>query len=196
MNISYSLGMLVADNFKNQGFGNLDANELAAGIVDMLAGQPKIPVEAAAQIYEDYAQEMGAKQFEQKLAEGQMFMMENGKRAGITTTATGLQYEIISAGTGSKAKATDKVLTHYHGMLLNGQVFDSSVQRGEPIEFGVNQVIAGWTEALQLMPCGSKWRLFIPFDLAYGERGAGQSIGPFENLIFEVELIAVNGIRS
>jgi FKBP-type peptidyl-prolyl cis-trans isomerase FklB len=92
MNISYSLGMLVADNFKNQGFGNLDANELAAGIVDMLAGQPKIPVEAAAQIYEDYAQEMGAKQFEQKLAEGQMFMMENGKRAGITTTATGLQY--------------------------------------------------------------------------------------------------------
>jgi FKBP-type peptidyl-prolyl cis-trans isomerase FklB len=194
MNISYSLGMLVADNFKNQGFGELDANDLAAGIADMLAGQPKIPVEAAAQIYEQYAQEMGAKQFERKLAEGQNFLAENQKRAGVTTTASGLQYEIIQAGEGIKPKATDKVLTHYHGTLLDGTVFDSSVRRGQPIEFGVNQVISGWTEALQLMPCGSKWRLFIPYHLAYGEQGAGQSIGPYETLVFEVELIAVNGL--
>jgi FKBP-type peptidyl-prolyl cis-trans isomerase FklB len=196
MNISYSIGMLVAENFKNQGFSNLDANELAAGIADMLAGQPKIPVEAAAQIYEEYASEMASKQFEAKLADGQRFLAENQKRGGVITTASGLQYEVLSMGVGVKPKATDKVLTHYHGTLLTGQVFDSSVQRGQPIEFGVNQVISGWTEALQLMPCGSKWRLFIPYHLAYGEQGAGGSIGPYETLIFDVELIAVNGLRS
>lgn len=196
MNISYSIGLLVAENFKHQGFTDLDAASLAEGIADMLAGTPKIPIEAAAGMYESYAQEMAAKQFESKLAYAENFLAENSKRAGVSTTASGLQYEILQVGTGAKPKATDKVLTHYHGTLLNGEVFDSSVMRGQPIEFGVNQVISGWTEALQLMACGSKWRLFIPYHLAYGERGAGGSIGPYETLIFDVELIAVNGLRS
>jgi FKBP-type peptidyl-prolyl cis-trans isomerase FklB len=196
MNISYSIGLLVADNFKHQGFTNLDAAALAEGIADMLAGQPKIPIEAAASMYESYAQEMAAQQFETKLAHADNFFAENKKRAGVTETASGLQYEVLQVGAGIKPKETDKVLTHYHGTLLNGEVFDSSVMRGQPIEFGVNQVISGWTEALQLMPCGSKWRLFIPHQLAYGERGAGSSIGPYEPLVFDVELIAVNGLRS
>ena len=192
MNISYSIGMLVADNFKNQGMTDLDPQELAAGIADMLNGIPKIPIEVAAGIYEEFALKMGEEQFESKLAQGDAFLAENAKRPGVHTTASGLQYEIIEEGSGIKPTATDKVLTHYHGTLLNGDVFDSSVKRGQPIEFGVNQVISGWTEALQLMPCGSKWRLFIPYHLAYGDRGAGGAIGPYETLIFEVELLAVN----
>lgn len=192
MNISYSIGMLVADNFKNQGMTDLDPQELAAGIADMLNGTPKIPIEVAAGIYEEFALKMGEEQFESKLAQGDAFLAENAKRPGVHTTASGLQYEIIEEGSGIKPTATDKVLTHYHGTLLNGDVFDSSVKRGQPIEFGVNQVISGWTEALQLMPCGSKWRLFIPYHLAYGDRGAGGAIGPYETLIFEVELLAVN----
>lgn len=196
MNISYSIGLLVAENFKHQGFTDLDAAALAEGIADMLAGTPKIPIEAAASMYESYAQEMASKQFEAKLTQGESFLAQNKTRAGVVTTESGLQYEVLQIGTGVKPKATDSVLTHYHGTLLNGEVFDSSVMRGQPIEFGVNQVISGWTEALQLMPCGSKWRLFIPYDLAYGERGAGGSIGPYETLVFEVELIAVNGLRS
>lgn len=191
MNISYSIGMLVADNFKNQGMTDLDPQELAAGIADMLRGTPKIPIEVAAGIYEEFARKMGEEQFESKLAQGDAFLAENAKRPGVHTTASGLQYEIIEEGSGIKPTATDKVLTHYHGTLLNGDVFDSSVKRGQPIEFGVNQVISGWTEALQLMPCGSKWRLFIPYHLAYGDRGAGGAIGPYETLIFEVELLAV-----
>lgn len=196
MNISYSIGMLVAENFKNQGFSGLDANDLAAGIADMLNGTPKVPVEAAAQMYEAYANEMASKHFEAKLQQADAFLARNAQRPEVTTTASGLQYEILNAGTGAKPKAADKVTTHYHGTLLTGEVFDSSVQRGQPIEFGVNQVIPGWTEALQLMPCGSKWRLYIPYDLAYGERGAGSSIGPYETLVFDVELIAINGIQS
>ena len=192
MNISYSIGMLVADNFKNQGITDLDPQELAAGIADMLKGQPKIPVEVAAGMYEEYAQKMGEQQYQTKVAQGNAFLAENAKRAGVFTTDSGLQYEILQEGSGVKPKSTDKVLTHYHGTLLNGDVFDSSVRRGQPIEFGVNQVISGWTEALQLMPCGSKWRLFIPYHLAYGERGAGGAIGPYETLVFEVELLAVN----
>ncbi|MFZ4543248.1 MAG: FKBP-type peptidyl-prolyl cis-trans isomerase [Saprospiraceae bacterium] len=196
MNLSYSIGMLVADNFKSQGITDLNPQDLAEGIADMLNGTPKITVEVAAGIYEEYAKEMGEHQFGNKLAEGELFLAENAQREGVHTTESGLQYEIIHEGAGLKPSATDKVLTHYHGTLLNGEVFDSSVRRGQPIEFGVNQVISGWTEALQLMPCGSKWRLFIPSHLAYGDRGAGGAIGPFETLIFEVELIAVNGVQS
>lgn len=126
------------------------------------------------------------------MAEGKKFLDENGKRAGVTTTASGLQYEIMQAGTGAKPTANDKVTVHYHGTLLDGKVFDSSVQRGQTIDFPVTGVIAGWVEALQLMPMGSKWKLFIPYNLAYGERGAGGDIGPYETLVFEVELIKIN----
>ena len=119
-----------------------------------------------------------------------------GIREGVTTTASGLQYEIIKAATGPKPSKEDSVKVHYHGTLIDGTVFDSSVERGEPAEFGVGQVIAGWTEALQLMPTGSKWKLFIPAKLAYGERGAGEDIGPNSTLIFEVELLEVEGAKK
>lgn len=124
---------------------------------------------------------------------GEAFLAENAKKAGITVTASGLQYEVITQGTGAIPTATSKVKTHYHGTLIDGTVFDSSVKRGQPIDFPVNGVIAGWTEALQLMPVGSKWRLYVPHNLAYGERGAGASIAPFSTLIFDVELIDIVG---
>ncbi|HRB38756.1 MAG TPA: FKBP-type peptidyl-prolyl cis-trans isomerase [Bacteroidia bacterium] len=126
------------------------------------------------------------------LEKGKKFLEENGKRKGVVTLPSGLQYEIIKEGTGPKPAATDKVTTHYHGTTIDGKVFDSSVERGQPAQFGVNQVIPGWTEALQLMPVGSKWKLFIPANLAYGESGAGGAIGPNETLVFEVELISID----
>lgn len=124
-------------------------------------------------------------------ARGKAFLAENAKRPEIITTASGLQYEVLNEGKGEKPAASDRVEVHYHGTLLNGEVFDSSVNRGEPATFGVTQVISGWVEALQLMPVGSKWKLYIPSDLAYGAQGAGQSIGPHTTLIFEVELLAI-----
>jgi FKBP-type peptidyl-prolyl cis-trans isomerase len=122
---------------------------------------------------------------------GQKFLAENGKRAGVTTTASGLQYEVIKAGTGPKPAATDQVKVHYHGTTIDGKVFDSSVERGEPVTFGLGQVIKGWTEALQLMPVGSKWKIFIPSELGYGEQAAGPKIKPNSVLVFEVELISI-----
>jgi FKBP-type peptidyl-prolyl cis-trans isomerase FklB len=123
--------------------------------------------------------------------EGEKFLEENKKKAGVTTTASGLQYEVIKTGDGPKPTATDKVKTHYHGTLTNGTVFDSSVDRGEPVEFPVNGVIKGWTEALQLMPVGSKWKLFVPYSLAYGERAAGPQIPAYSAFVFEVELLEI-----
>ena len=125
-------------------------------------------------------------------AEGEAFLAENQNKPGVTTLPSGLQYEVLTEGTGKKPTPRSSVTTHYHGTLINGNVFDSSYQRGQPATFGVNQVIAGWTEALQLMPEGSKWRLYIPSDLAYGKRGAGRDIGPDSALIFDVELLKVN----
>ena len=125
------------------------------------------------------------------IAEGRAFLEANGKRAEVQTTASGLQYEVLSAGNGNVPSANDNVKVHYHGTLIDGTVFDSSVRRGEPATFGVTQVISGWVEALQLMPVGSKWKLFIPSNLAYGANGAGQHIGPHTTLIFEVELLAI-----
>jgi len=128
-----------------------------------------------------------------KAKEGRDFLAANAKKPGVVTTASGLQYEVMVQGAGgAKPKATDKVKTHYHGTLTNGTIFDSSVQRGEPISFGLNQVIKGWTEGLQLMSVGDKYRFFIPFELAYGERGAGGVIPPYATLIFEVELLGIN----
>jgi FKBP-type peptidyl-prolyl cis-trans isomerase FklB len=126
-----------------------------------------------------------------KIKEGEDFLAKNSKRENVVTTESGLQYEVIVEGNGTKPKLTDEVETHYHGTLIDGTVFDSSVERGESISFPVNGVIPGWTEALQLMPVGSKWKLYIPYNLAYGERGAGQMIGPYSTLVFEVELINI-----
>ena len=131
------------------------------------------------------------KSSENTISEGRAFLEANGKRTEVSTLKSGLQYEILKEGNGSQPKASDKVKVHYHGTLIDGTVFDSSVRRGEPATFGVTQVIAGWVEALQLMPVGSKWKLYIPSNLAYGAQGAGQHIGPHTTLIFEVELIDI-----
>jgi FKBP-type peptidyl-prolyl cis-trans isomerase FklB len=190
--VSYSLGVLFAQNFKNGEKINIDANSMAKGFQDAVAGTESIKVEQANQLFSQYMAEASKSKFAATVEKGKKFLEENAKRPGVKVTASGLQYEVMVDGTGIIPKATDKVTTHYHGTLLDGKVFDSSVQRGQPIDFPVNGVIQGWQEALQLMKTGSKWKLFVPYNLAYGERGAGADIGPYETLIFEVELLKVN----
>lgn len=191
--VSYSLGVLIAQNLKQQGFKNLNGDDLASAINDVLADKPTIfSPEEANKCVTEYQQAEAAKAFAKNKEEGAAFLETNGKRAEVTTLLSGLQYEVINAGTGASPAATDKVTVHYHGTLLDGTIFDSSVDRGEPASFPVNGVIQGWVEALQLMKEGDKWKLFIPADLAYGERGAGKDIGPFATLIFEVELLKIN----
>jgi FKBP-type peptidyl-prolyl cis-trans isomerase FklB len=190
--VSYSLGVLFAQNFKNGDKIAIDATTMAKGFQDAVNGTEVIKLENANTIFSQFMAEQSKKKFAGALETGQKFLAENGKRPSVKTTASGLQYEVIKEGTGAMPKATDKVTTHYHGTLLDGTVFDSSVQRGEPIDFPVNGVIQGWQEALQLMKVGSKWKLFVPYNLAYGERGAGGAIGPYSTLIFEVELIKIN----
>nr|WP_324494802.1 FKBP-type peptidyl-prolyl cis-trans isomerase [Haliscomenobacter sp.] len=189
--VSYNLGILIAQNLKRQGLEKVNPTELAKGIADALAGV-KVDLAQCNESVSEYLTAQQAKKFEGNVAEGKKFLEENKKRPEVKTTNSGLQYEIMKAGAGAKPTANDKVTVHYHGTLLNGTVFDSSVERGQPATFGVNQVIPGWVEGLQLMPLGSKWKFFIPYDLAYGERGAGGEIGPFATLIFEVELLKIN----
>lgn len=190
--LSYSIGVLFANSLKQQGLTKVSSKDLAEAIDAVMNNQPtKISKEQATQIYSKAMSEMAMKQGAGVKEEGEKFLAENKKRKGVITTASGLQYEIMKMGDGPKPTLTSKVKTHYHGTLINGHIFDSSVDRGEPISFACNGVIAGWTEALQLMPVGSKWKLFIPYNLAYGERGAGADIKPFSALIFEVELLAI-----
>ncbi len=191
--VSYSLGVLMAQNLKQQGFNEVDAASLAKGFEDVLKGNSlQINTDQANQIVSTYMQEKQAQQYEGVIAAGKKFLDENGKRPGVTTLPSGLQYEVLKAGDGAKPTAEDQVTVHYEGKLIDGTIFDSSVQRGQPATFGVTQVIQGWVEALQLMPIGSKWKLFIPYNLAYGDRGAGPKIGPYSTLIFEVELLKIN----
>jgi FKBP-type peptidyl-prolyl cis-trans isomerase FklB len=154
--------------------------------------EPKINNDQALMIIQNYFAKKQSAMSEEKIDEGRIFLEENKKKEGVTTLESGLQYTVITKGTGPKPKLEDNVTTHYHGTLIDGTVFDSSVDRGEPASFPVGGVIKGWTEALQLMNVGSKWKLFVPYDLAYGERGAGQQIGPYSTLIFEVELLSIN----
>jgi FKBP-type peptidyl-prolyl cis-trans isomerase FklB len=193
--VSYGVGRQMGDQLASNPFEGVDANAVAEGVVDALTGNPSVvSEELLKEAFEVIGQRMQAKQAEEakgKSAEGEAFLAENAKRDGVITTASGLQYEIMTAGDGEKPSASSTVRTHYHGTLIDGTVFDSSVDRGEPAEFPVNGVIAGWTEALQLMGVGSKWRLFLPYQLAYGERGAGGAIGPYAALVFEVELLAI-----
>ena len=190
--VSYSLGVLFAQNFKNGEGVKIDPASMAKGFDEAIKGTEVIKAETANQIFSKYMHEASQSKYKGNIEVGQKFLAENGKKPGITTTATGLQYQVVTDGTGAIPKATDKVTVHYHGTLLNGKVFDSSVERGQPIDLPVNGVIQGWQEALQLMKVGSKWKLFVPYNLAYGEKGAGGSIGPYSTLIFEVELIKVN----
>ena len=192
--VSYFIGTQIGGQFKNQGI-EIELDSFIQAVKDQLEGnEPKFTQEelgAAMQAFEGHMQKKAMAQAEEAQAAGKKFLEENGKREGVTTTASGLQYEVVVEGDGPKPVATDSVNVHYHGTLVDGKVFDSSVERGEPITFGVQQVIKGWTEALQLMPVGSKWKLYIPSELAYGESGAGADIGPGATLIFDVELLGI-----
>jgi FKBP-type peptidyl-prolyl cis-trans isomerase FklB len=200
--ISYIIGRDMARNFSQQGL-DLDVDILAGSMKEALSGEPsRLSQEQVQEAMMQLQQQMGGPEedddttndaaMNNNKAEGEAFLAENKSKPGITTLPSGLQYEVLTEGSGRKPGPTSQVTTHYHGTLLNGNVFDSSYQRGQPATFGVNQVIAGWTEALQLMPEGSKWRLYIPSDMAYGKRGAGRDIGPDSTLIFDVELLKVN----
>ena len=196
--ISYSIGMDIGGNLK-RGSVEVDPDILAKGLKDSYGGGKTLLTEdEARKTIADFQQAMRAKQAETmiKLAEknkvdGEKFLAENAKKEGVKTLPSGLQYKEITPGTGKSPKPTDTVTTHYKGTLIDGTEFDSSYKRGEPASFPVSGVIAGWTEALQLMKEGAKWQLFVPPNLAYGERGAGREIGPNATLIFEVELISV-----
>ena len=190
--VSYALGLSLGNNLLGSGVNALDYAELAQGIQDVMEqAKPKMSYEEAQTVINDFFQSLQAKGGDKAQSEGIAFLEENGKKEGIITLASGLQYEILSEGTGATPKASDSVKVHYHGTLIDGKVFDSSVNRGEPATFGVTQVISGWVEALQLMPVGSKWKLYIPSELAYGAQGAGQAIAPHTALIFEVELLEI-----
>jgi FKBP-type peptidyl-prolyl cis-trans isomerase FklB len=190
--VSYALGLSLGNNLLGSGVTSLDAAKLAKGIQDVLEQkQPEISYEEAQAIINEFFQSLQEKMTEKAQGEGNIFLEANGKRSEVITLASGLQYEVITSGTGAIPTATDSVKVHYHGTLIDGNVFDSSVSRGEPATFGVTQVISGWVEALQLMPVGSKWKLFIPSELAYGAQGAGQAIPPHTALIFEVELLEI-----
>lgn len=189
---SYALGLSIASNLIQSGVKTVDPVNFMNAIEDAFTGkQPKLSVQQANQILQDFMAEQQSGDAGKNLEEGLKFLAENQKDPKVTETASGLQYKVLVEGDGEKPSATDEVRCHYHGTLIDGTVFDSSVQRGEPATFPVNGVIQGWVEALQMMSVGSKWRLFIPSDLAYGERGAGGSIGPNSTLIFDVELLEI-----
>ena len=195
--LSYALGLGIGRQLAQMGAEQLSIDDFAQAIKDVVAGGQLKLDEAEAQVI---VQEFFQKQEEKQRAaaaemgkkakeEGEKYLAENAKKEGVVTLPSGLQYLVIKEGNGKRPKATDKVKCHYEGMLVDGTLFDSSVQRGEPATFPLNQVIAGWTEGLQLMTEGSKYRFFIPYTLGYGERGAGASIPPFAALVFDVELI-------
>ena len=190
--ISYALGLGIGQQLKSMNIENFDIKEFSRSIEDVMAGRDTDMTAREAQVMlGEYFQKKEKEQAEENIAKGKAYLEENGKREGVITTKSGLQYEVLTDGTGKSPKATDKVRCHYEGRLTDGSVFDSSYQRGEPADFGLNQVIAGWTEGVQLMKEGAKYRFHIPYLLGYGERGAGASIPPYATLVFDVELIKV-----
>ena len=197
--LSYALGLGIGRQLAQMGAEQLSIDDFAQAIKDVVAGgQLKLDEAEAQVIVQEFFQKQGEKQRaaaaemgKKAKEEGEKYLAENAKKEGVVTLPSGLQYLVIKEGNGKRPKATDKVKCHYEGMLVDGTLFDSSVQRGEPATFPLNQVIAGWTEGLQLMTEGSKYRFFIPYTLGYGERGAGASIPPFAALVFDVELIEV-----
>ena len=191
--VSYSLGVNVATGVKAQGLETIDENAVAKAFKDVFAGNElDISEEESMQVLQDFFGKLAAEKSAKAGEAETEYLSENGAKDGVITTESGLQYEVMTAGEGVKPTAEDQVTVHYHGMLTDGTVFDSSVDRGEPAQFGVTQVIPGWIEALQLMSVGDKWKLTIPSSLAYGDKGAGGLIGPGETLVFEVELIGIN----
>lgn len=190
--VSYALGLSIGNNFQNSGIKGLNIDDFVKGLNDVLSeNKPEISYDEAKQVINDYFMQLQAEKLTLNKQAGEEFLRINKEKAGVVELPSGLQYQILEKGTGARPSSSDQVKCHYHGTLINGTVFDSSVQRGEPATFGVSQVIPGWVEALQLMEVGAKWRLFIPSDLAYGERGAGETIEPNSALIFDVELLDI-----
>ena len=193
--VSYGIGQQMGGQLSTAPFDGFEIEAVLEGITDALNGQPS---QVEQSLLESAFQEINAKikatemqKAGELAAAGEAYLAENAKREEVTVTESGLQYEVINAGDGERPTSSSTVRTHYHGTLVDGTVFDSSYERGQPAEFPVNGVIAGWTEALQMMPVGSKWRLHLPYHLAYGEKGAGGAIGPYAALVFDVELIAI-----
>ena len=190
--VSYALGIGIGRQLADMGANDIVTEDFAAAMKDVLTGAQLQSDETEAQaMVQEYLQRKGEERLKNVKAEGEAFLAENAKKEGIVTLPSGLQYQVLQEGNGKSPKATDQVKCHYEGTLINGKVFDSSYRRGEPATFPLNGVIAGWTEGLQLMKEGAKYRFFIPFNLAYGTRGAGQDIPPYATLIFDVELIEV-----
>lgn len=190
--LSYALGMSMASSLVNSGLKQIDVESFTQAFEATFGGaETQMNAQEANQHIQDFFSKRQAEMLEKNLETGRKFLEENKKNENITTLPSGLQYEVLKAGSGPRPNASDKVKCHYHGTLINGTVFDSSVERGQPAVFGVNQVIKGWVEALQLMPVGSKWKLFVPSELAYGNQSAGNAIEPNSTLIFEVELLGI-----
>lgn len=191
--ISYALGLGIAHQLKSMGIEDFSVEDFSQSVSDVLADKtPAMTNREAQELLNDYFQKKQKEEAEKTIAEGKVFLEANGKREGVTTTKSGLQYEVLTPGKGERSpKATDTVVCHYEGRLVSGKVFDSSYERNQPAEFGLNQVIPGWTEGLQLMSEGAKFRFYIPYLLGYGEQGAGPSIPPYSTLVFDVELISV-----
>ncbi|BFM06512.1 FKBP-type peptidyl-prolyl cis-trans isomerase [Halioxenophilus aromaticivorans] len=192
---SYGIGRQMGDQLVEKPFSSFDIEAAIAGFIDGAKGNAlqvsADDINAAFKIIQGQIQQEQSDKAKELGGEGAAFLEGNAKDPEVTVLESGLQYKVLTEGTGEKPTNSSTVRTHYHGTLIDGTVFDSSVNRGQPAEFPVSGVIAGWTEALQLMPVGSKWRLFVPYNLAYGERGAGGAIGPYATLIFEVELLAI-----
>ena len=190
--ISYALGLGIGQQLKSMNIASFSIDDFTRSIADVMNGaETAMTAREAQQMLNEYFENKAKEDAQEAIAEGAVFLKTNAEREGVVTTKSGLQYEILTEGTGKSPKATDKVRCHYEGRLINGQVFDSSYQRNEPADFGLNQVIAGWTEGVQLMKEGAKYRFFIPYLLGYGERGAGSQIPPYSTLVFDVELIKV-----
>lgn len=189
--VSYALGMSIGHQLQQMNATDLNIDDFAQAITDVFNGDAKLSDAEAQAAVQDFFSRKAEEQAKAAKAEGENFLAENAKKEGVKTLPSGLQYKVLREGDGRKPSATDRVECHYEGTLINGEVFDSSYRRGETATFGLNQVIKGWTEGLQLMQEGAKYRFFIPYNLAYGEHGAGQSIPPYAALIFDVELIKV-----
>ena len=197
--LSYALGLGIGRQLSQMGAADLNIDDFAQAVKDMVDGkEPQVATAEAQQIVEDFFRKQeerqraeAAEKYKGAKSEGEKYLSENAKKEGVVTLPSGLQYQVLKEGNGKSPKATDKVVCHYEGMLIDGTMFDSSLQRGEPATFPLNGVIAGWTEGLQLMKEGAKYRFFIPYQLGYGEGGAGSSIPPFATLVFDVELIEV-----
>lgn len=189
---SYAIGLGIGQNLLSMGAQSINVEDFAQAIKDVLdRKETAISHNEAREIVNKYFEELETKLNAENIEKGKSFLKENAKRPGVVTLPSGLQYEVITEGNGKKPSATDRVKCHYEGTLIDGTLFDGSIKRGEPAIFGVNQVIKGWVEALQLMTEGAKWKLFIPSELAYGAQQAGEMIPPHSTLIFEVELIEV-----